>query len=76
MLNTKIMVLQMYSANVETNFASDVAWSLIGHVIVQLHKIGKLRTLMKVKISLGLWQTLNNVRIAENQLRKIKVAII
>ena len=60
----------------EICFASNVEMNLIDHVIVQRLLNGVKRTLMKVKILLGLWRTLNNVPNVENQLRKIKDVII
>ena len=66
----------MYSANVVTHFVSDVAMNHIDHVTANNLIVGELRILMKVKISLGLWQILNNAQNAEIPLRKIKDVII
>ena len=66
----------MFFANVGICFASNVEMNLIDPVIVQQLLNGVKRTLMRVKISLGLWLTLNSAHNVENQLRKIKGAII
>jgi hypothetical protein len=70
------MVSLMCNVSVVTHFASDVEMNHIDPVIVNNLAVGESRTLMRVKILLGLWQIQNNVQNAEIRLKKIKDVII
>lgn len=74
-LSTRIMVLAMFNASVETHFVSNAVKNLIDHARVTKLYNGRPKIQTKVKTSLGSWQTLSNVQSARNLLRKIRVAI-
>ena len=74
-LSTKIMALAMFNVSVVTLFVSSAVKNLTGHARVIKQYNGRRKILMRVKISLGLWQTLSNVPNAGNLLRKIRAVI-
>lgn len=66
----------MLNANAEDHFAFFVVWSLISLQTVNVLRSGRRKTLLRVLIFNGLWQTRNRVHLVSGKLRKIKVAII
>jgi hypothetical protein len=69
------MALAMFNASVGTLSVSSAVKNRTGHARVIKLCNGRPKILMKVKTSLGSWQTPSNVPNAKNLLRRIRVAI-